>query len=202
MSAGSVVPRDIGFPLRLGARTLTTPTRRLVTRRSGVLDRTDLEADLPAQPLPAVAYGCLLVRATPEGAEGAGASRVPAGFLRWVVRRGPRHYVRLEGRPEDYPGALLVEDALGAETQATPAGARVRRSRALRRLWVGGVRGVPRGRAGRVPPYLAGDNERTVHAALRRIGKRRALARHYLHKISHPALMLDTLRKTVVGTRT
>lgn len=94
--------REIGFPLRLGEWTLTTPTRRLVARRSGVLERAVPEAELATGRLPAEADGYLLVRAVPEAGSGAAAPAAEAGLLRWVMRRGPRHYVRLHGTFEDY----------------------------------------------------------------------------------------------------
>ncbi|WP_440997104.1 GNAT family N-acetyltransferase [Arhodomonas sp. SL1] len=90
--------QEIGFPLRLGEWTLACPTRRLAVQRMGVLDRgggSDLEFREPPPGSPGAFVVCP-VRA-PRGRFG-----WSHGRLRWVIRRGPRYFIRLEGSYEDY----------------------------------------------------------------------------------------------------
>lgn len=47
--------------------------------------------------------------------------------------------------------------------------------------------------------FTGQTGEDAARGALRRIGKRRALIRHYVHKASHPYLMMQTLRKTLAA---
>lgn len=113
MSAEARRLREIGFPLRLGEWTLATPTRRLVARRSGVLERPVPEAELNSAGLPPGADGYLLVRPIPDAAADAAASDADPDLLRWVMRRGPRHYIRLDGTFDDYLGRFSSKTRSG-----------------------------------------------------------------------------------------
>ena len=95
--------RGIAFPLRLGEWTLAAPIRRLVVRNSGLLAGPVEEASHREEDLPVEADGYMLVQPARNGLEkGEGAEREENGLIPWVLRRGPRYFVRLEGSFDDY----------------------------------------------------------------------------------------------------